>query len=1400
MSHELKNIGMITNFLTNQSAKLIFFVVCFFLFFDTFAVDKVWNTTGAFTNWNRAGNWSPNGQPGPGDRAIFNAGTKACVLDISPNVAGIVIDGYTGTINLNGFTLTISGAGFLSTLNSATISNSGGAASITFNNAGDIRFGGSLINVPVTGSATDIYFGYYQITVPVGPKTGSVFNNLVNLTKNTGGINDLGYGGTTFNSSVALTNSSGNRWNLDESLPDVFNGDLTLIINSITAGSPRFGFAGNPASTGNQFNGNITINYNQFPSIYAAVEFGSSPIGGTSTLASGHALNVSVSPGVYDYSDLYLQGFTQAGNEPLTISGLRSLSLGPASTFHGNINFSASKISLNGTIFYGTAYIEQVSGQPTGFGGGQGNNVFHNTTTLVNSGFENLTLGGSSPDIFNGPLTISNTGTGTIYLADNSFGNQFNNNVVVNSTNGAGIYFCGAAGSSAMLEDGKTLTVGLPGFSAGTLSLRRFTKAGTGPQITTLTGTAIIELGPSTVFNGIVNLTAPGIYLNGVTCWGKADFDKTGNTTNESAGGNVFHGETSVTNSSGNLWAFASSTTDAFNNKLTINNNGGGVIEMARGAAMTFGGQVITNNTNGGSVHLGYRAQAVFNGDLLFNQSSGATTIGEKSTGSGILASGRTINIGGSGFSGGTLLFSRFTQSGSATPQVLTLTGTSRLSLGPSSVFDGAVSFTAPDLSLNGTTFNNTADLVLTSAGLCDGGNIFRDTTTLLNSGSGAWIWTMTAADVFDAPVTITNETGSIRMSAGAPITFNDLVTITNKGINIDMAYGAATSFNGNIVFNQTTGSFINIGRSATGSATLASGRTMSIGGTGFSGGDLQLFRFTQFGTTLQSLTLTGNSSLRLGPAVSSGAQTVTFHGDVNFIAPNIELKGATFFGTTYLENNGISFATCGGANIFKGVTTLANKTGIWRLGVDYRDIYENNVTFSNTTGIIEPSFGQRDIYRGDIKVDSPVPVTFYGGVDLNGVGSQSINKTPGFPSPVFQNLYINKTGGALTLNTDITVGLYLEFLNGIVNSSTTNYLNIADDAVIGVGASNASYVDGAVRKTGDDAFTFPVGDNGYYRPVSISAPANPAHHFTARYFQADPGPAIGTNKAATINTISGCEYWTLDRTGGNSNVYVTIGWDAIQCANYNITNLSHVSVLHWNNAGTGIWEDLGGTASGTTTVGTVQTPSPVAIFSPFTLGSTSALSVLPIELLEFTATPYNNTVSLVWSTASELNNDHFIIQHSPDGKEFLPIGRVEGNGTTKTIHSYSFTDTKPLSGKNYYRLAQYDLDGKKQYSPIRYVNIVRRTPLEKTDDKPLQINLYPNPAKDEIKIRSTRFLPKASVVFYDLISGGIVWEKYFDPFAWEQSVDIDSIKPGLYRVFVSSETGKANDKVVVVK
>ena len=112
---------------------------------------------------------------------------------------------------------------------------------------------------------------------------------------------------------------------------------------------------------------------------------------------------------------------------------------------------------------------------------------------------------------------------------------------------------------------------------------------------------------------------------------------------------------------------------------------------------------------------------------------------------------------------------------------------------------------------------------------------------------------------------------------------------------------------------------------------------------------------------------------------------------------------------------------------------------------------------------------------------------------------------------------------------------------------------------------------------------------------------------------------------------------------------------------------------------------------------------------------------VIPVELMSFTAEVKHNTVLLNWRTATEVNNYGFEIEKRFDEHEWISIGFVEGQGTSISPKSYSFTDKNYAGGSRFqYRLKQMDTDGSLEYSDIVEVHIA-----------PHQYELsqnYPNP------------------------------------------------------------------------
>jgi hypothetical protein len=97
-------------------------------------------------------------------------------------------------------------------------------------------------------------------------------------------------------------------------------------------------------------------------------------------------------------------------------------------------------------------------------------------------------------------------------------------------------------------------------------------------------------------------------------------------------------------------------------------------------------------------------------------------------------------------------------------------------------------------------------------------------------------------------------------------------------------------------------------------------------------------------------------------------------------------------------------------------------------------------------------------------------------------------------------------------------------------------------------------------------------------------------------------------------------------------------------------------------------------------------------------------VTILPVELLHFTAECGNDGVELTWATATELNNDHFTVERSDDGLAFEEVGQVPGAGNSMSTIHYELLDDRPSAEGAYYRLKQTDHDGTDQYHSVVYI------------------------------------------------------------------------------------------------
>jgi hypothetical protein len=122
-----------------------------------------------------------------------------------------------------------------------------------------------------------------------------------------------------------------------------------------------------------------------------------------------------------------------------------------------------------------------------------------------------------------------------------------------------------------------------------------------------------------------------------------------------------------------------------------------------------------------------------------------------------------------------------------------------------------------------------------------------------------------------------------------------------------------------------------------------------------------------------------------------------------------------------------------------------------------------------------------------------------------------------------------------------------------------------------------------------------------------------------------------------------------------------------------------------------------------TTRSSSVLVAGPITGFSDFAIGSQPLYNLLPVDFLGIDAKKQSSSqASVTWSTASEKNNDYFVIERSNGDMNFVELGRLQGKGNSNEVMKYEFIDNDYSDRVNaWYRIKQVDKDGAFSYSRI---------------------------------------------------------------------------------------------------
>jgi hypothetical protein len=433
---------------------------------------------------------------------------------------------------------------------------------------------------------------------------------------------------------------------------------------------------------------------------------------------------------------------------------------------------------------------------------------------------------------------------------------------------------------------------------------------------------------------------------------------------------------------------------------------------------------------------------------------------------------------------------------------------------------------------------------------------------------------------------------------------------------------------------------------------------------------------------------------------------------------------------------------------------------------------------------------------KGNLSTDATVvtatntPGTF--SINFVGTGAQTITLGAALvfsPATAFI-LKINNSAG-VTLNSSAIITGILNLLAGNLTTTSTNLLTLTAGSSV-TGGSTTSFINGPLAyqysAASPTSLTYPIGKGGIYRPLTLSLTQSAAtlSTYTAEMFNVAPS---SNTFPGTLDKVSSVRYYSISEgTGGSA---FTAGSVILNYSNDDgVSEAANLRIAQGPVSGGGLWVDLGGTGTATTT-GTITSNNftDLTTNTIFTLANNAGGSnPLPVELTSFTASNNGRNIQISWTTKTEENSNKFEIERSLyENQDWVIAGSVKASGTINTPRNYSYIEKNTQAGKYQYRLKMIDNNGSYKYSNIIEAEIAVPKAFAISQN-------YPNPFNPTTKIDYQ--VPVDSKVILEVYN--IAGQKIIELVNQEQSagyytVDFGSTKlsSGVY-IYRLAATGKA--------
>lgn len=186
--------------------------------------------------------------------------------------------------------------------------------------------------------------------------------------------------------------------------------------------------------------------------------------------------------------------------------------------------------------------------------------------------------------------------------------------------------------------------------------------------------------------------------------------------------------------------------------------------------------------------------------------------------------------------------------------------------------------------------------------------------------------------------------------------------------------------------------------------------------------------------------------------------------------------------------------------------------------------------------------------------------------------------------------------------------------------------------------------------------------------------------------------------------------------------------------------------------------------------------------------------NVTPVTFLDVSAIQKGTGVNVEWSTSQEFNSRSFDVEKSADGNSnWSTIASVNAAGNSAVVKNYSAFDPTPFNGPNFYRIKQFDIDGKYSYS---------KTVMVKASAIQTAASVLANPFHNSLTVNfSSSTNQIISARLFDITGKQVVMEKWsISPGSTHKEFsNVGALQQGMYILNISNEAGEViyNNKVI---